>query len=107
MVCCYFVAPSAPNNVIATASSSTSITVTWAAPSMPNGVIRRYTVTYYRSGVGISDARRVDVTTSTRAELSGLSIFTNYTISVQAFTVSLGGSSSVTRRTNEDGESLK
>ena len=93
---------------MATASSSTSITVTWTAPSMPNGVIRRYIVNYYRSRLGIFDSRQIDVTTGTRVVLSGLDIFTSYSIFVQAFTNVLGRADSnpVTQRTNEDGQSL-
>ena len=90
---------------MAEASSSTSITVTWTEPSMPNGVIRRYNVTYFRTANGMSDMQQVSVTTTT-AELSGLDIFTSYTIFVEAFTVAVGAASdTVTEVTNEDGKS--
>ena len=99
-------APSEPNSVVAVNSSSTSITVSWTAPSMPNGMIRGYTVTYYRSEVGMSDMAQEDVTSDiTSIELSGLEIFTNYTIFVEAFTtVGVGAPSDVvTVVTSEDG----
>ena len=73
---------------------------------MPNGVIRRYIVTYYRTEIGVSDTQQVNVTSGTTTELLGLDIFTSYTIFVEAFTVAIGAmSDSVTEVTNEDGQS--
>ncbi len=74
---------------------------------MPNGMIRRYDVTYYRSAIGLSDMQQDTVTSATTAELSGLDIFTSYTIFVEAFTVALGArSDNVTGMTSEDGKSI-
>ena len=88
---------------MAMASSSTAIDVTWTEPSMPNGVIRRYQVTYTRNDVMDATPETVDET-STAVQLTGLEKFTNYTIFVQGFTVELGEQSdSVTARTDEDG----
>ena len=71
---------------------------------MPNGIIRHYSVSYYRSAVGLSDVHQVTVTSGTTAELSGLDIFTSYTIFVEAVTVAVGGMSDrVITVTTEDG----
>ena len=89
---------------MATASSSTSITVAWTEPSMPNGIIRHYIVTHYRSVIGMSDAQQVTITSGTTAELTDLDVFTNYTIFVQAVTVAAGEMGGpVTVITSEDG----
>ena len=97
-------APSAPLDVIAMASSSTAIDVTWTEPSMPNGVIRRYQVTYTRNDVMDDNLVTVNETT-TSVQLTNLEKFANYTIFVQGFTVELGNQSdSVTARTEEDGK---
>ena len=90
------------------AASSTSVNVTWSPPSMPNGIIRRYQVTYTRNDV--MDAAIQMTNTSgpdTMIQLSGLERFANYAITVQGFTVALGDTSDpVSVRTNEDGESI-
>ena len=100
-------APSAPLAVVAEAASPTSVNVTWSPPSMPNGIIRHYQVTYTRNDV--MDAALQMTNTSGPAiviQLSGLERFANYTITVRGFTVALGEASApVSVRTNEDGES--
>ena len=92
---------------MAEAASSTSVNVTWSPPSMPNGIIRRYQVTYTRNDV--MDAAMQMMNTSgpaTKIQLSGLERFANYNITVRGFTVALGeASDTATVRTNEDGES--
>ena len=95
-------APTAPLGVTAVASSSTAIDVTWTEPNMPNGVIRRYQVTYTRNDVMDTTPQTVDET-STAVQLTDLEKFANYTIFVQGFTVELGAQSDpVTARTDED-----
>ncbi len=85
-----FVAPSVPLNVILIATASTAITVSWEAPSMPNGNIRSYRVTVYL----LDGEFRTDVqVTSTSAVLHGLQPFTNYSVNVSAITVAEGPSS--------------
>lgn len=97
------IAPSAPINAMATAISSTSVNVTWTEPSMPNGIIRGYMITYDRFD---EEMLQLNVSTvPTTALLTDLDIFTNYTIFVQAFTIVLGERSNlVTVQTNEDGK---
>ncbi|ORU94952.1 MAG: hypothetical protein A6F71_10080 [Cycloclasticus sp. symbiont of Poecilosclerida sp. M] len=73
---------------------------------MPNGIIRRYQVSYTRNDVIGDDTQTVNETT-TAVQLTDLEKFANYTIFVQAFTVELGAQSDpVTARTNEDGKFL-
>jgi ephrin-B len=99
-------APSAPLGVVAVADSSTSVSVTWSEPNMPNGIITRYEVTYTRNDVMDAAMQQMNITSGTTVQLLGLDEFSNYTISVRGFTVALGEvSDPVTVRTNEDGES--
>ena len=99
-------APSAPLAVVAEAASSTSVDVTWSPPSMLNGIIRRYQVTYTRNGVMDAAIQMTDTSgPATMIQLSGLERFANYNITVQGFTVALGEASDpVPVRTNEDGK---
>lgn len=102
-----FVAPSPPNNVMATASSSTSINVTWSAPSISNGNITSYTVTFYETNIGSSSSNFIRTVTADTFSLHllNLAIFTSYTISVQASTVAPSSPSTlVTVETLQDGE---
>ena len=105
-IVCAYSAPSEPNSVMAVNSSSMSITVSWTAPSMPNGMIRGYTVTY--SEIGMSDMTQRNVTSdTTTTELSGLEIYQEYAIFVQAITIVIGErSNSVTVRTSESSKSI-
>ena len=98
--------PSAPLAVVAEAASSTSVNVTWSPPSMPNGIIRRYQVTYTRNDVMDATIQMTDTSgPATLIQLSGLERFADYTITVRGFTVALGEESdAVTVRTNEDGK---
>ena len=102
-------APSAPLAVVAEAASSTSFNVTWSPPSMPNGIITHYQVTYTRNDAMDAAIQMMDTSgPATMIQLSGLERFANYTITVQGFTVDLGDASDpVTVRTNEDGEQIR
>ena len=88
-------------------TSSTSILVIWTPPLFPNGIIRRYIITYYitREGSGASDSMTTVMGDATMAEVTDLMIFTNYSISVQAETVECGDpSETITVTTDEDCE---
>ena len=84
-------APSAPLNVMAYNTSSTSIMVTWQPPLSPNGIIRSYQVSYLANGGTSLVTNDTGVVTSTL--LTGLSIYTTYTIFVKARTITLGNNS--------------
>ena len=93
---------------MATAASSTSINVTWSIPSVLNGNIVGYTVTFYETNMGssINTTRMVNAGTF-NFQLLNLAIFTNYTVFVQASTVALSSpSNSVEVETLQDGETL-
>lgn len=101
-----FSAPSEPINVRAVDSSNMSITVSWTVPSMPNGVIRGYIVSYFISDLGIRNMSQQNVTADkTTTEIVGLGAFTNYTVFVEGFTVVVGArSDAITVVTNEGGK---
>ena len=73
---------------------------------MPNGIITRYQVTYTRNDVMNAAIQITDTSgAATMIQLSGLEIFSNYTITVRGFTVALGEESDpFTIMTNEDGK---
>ena len=92
---------------MATAVSFNSITVTWSEPSMPNGEIRRYNITYYETNDESSNSITLEVSDVFRRtqQLRNLDPFTSYTIIVYAFTGAGIGQPSdpVTVQTNETG----
>ena len=91
-------APKPPANVKATATTSTSILVTWTGPTNT-----KYFVTFYPTNVGISETVS-ELVSSTRAELINLKKFTTYTIFVQTLTFMLSEPSNVVMETTlEDG----
>ena len=85
--------------------SSTSLSFTWSSPPEEdrNGVIVGYIVTYYPVLAPANVTTEEVVGTS--IVLSGLMIFTNYSVSVAAFTaVGTGPAASVIRPTDSSGE---
>ncbi|XP_028396444.1 roundabout homolog 1-like [Dendronephthya gigantea] len=81
-----------PRNVIVNAISSSNLSVNWDPPLLErqNGVIRGYVVFYKLTNS--SEVPRNETTANrTSVELSGLMIFTSYTVQIRAFTkVGLG-----------------
>ena len=95
-------APSAaPQNVTAMAVDSTSISVSWSLPPLAdrNGIIVGYNITY-------PDIEIELFTTELSIVISDLQPFTNYNVSVRAFTVASGPPGSATVRTDSAGESI-
>ena len=100
MMCCT-VPAGPPRQVSIVAESSTSINISWSAPSTPNGVITEYQLQC--SGGGQVFNRTVMETTTT---LSGLLPYTNYSCSITAHTSAGGGPAATTSVTTlQDGES--
>ena len=99
-------APSAPLNVTAVNTSSTSIRVNWEKPLVSNGIIRDYLVIYYRNLLGEANSTKEIVDGNTTVvELTDLDKYTEYTVFVRAQTVEVGNASDVvTTRTSEDGK---
>ena len=102
----YFLEPSAPPaNVKGNNSSSTSILVQWdeVPENDKNGIIKGYNITYKDWRTGVEKTQSV-VAPTRQVDLTGLNKFTNYNISVLAFTVKGGGppSSAITVSTEED-----
>ena len=99
-------APSAPTLTLVNATSSTTIQVEWMEPDILNGRINSYRISYYETTAGFSSSQTETTPGGTTAfELSGLSVFTNYSVFVQAMTVLLGPpSETLTAVTQEDGE---
>ena len=106
--------PSKPQNLTVTNKTSRSLTVEWSTPLTPNGVILNYQVSYagLESINPVPDSFEAVKTlnlsgTMYTVDVAGLSPHSLYNISVKAFTSVGGGEeSTVTIRTEEDGESV-
>ena len=101
-------APSPPTILRAFNTSSTSLKVEWNRPEIPNGIIRGYLITYYKTA-SIDNPLAVmtqDVAgNETSYKLTGLEIYTTYSISIQGRTILLGeASTTVNATTEEDGK---
>ena len=94
---------------MATAISSTSVSVMWTSPETSNGDLEYYLISFYSTEQGRDDIQEQNTSVAvTSAILSGLRIFTNYTVFVRAFTVEFGPESEeITVMTQEDGKILK
>ena len=100
MMCCT-VPAGPPRQFSAIAENSTSMNVSWSAPTTPNGVIIKYQLQC--SGGGQVFNRTVMETTTT---LSGLLPYTNYSCSITAHTHVGGGPAATTSVTTlQNGES--
>ena len=90
----YCTAPSdAPLNVTGVFNDSTSLTIFWNPPSIPdqNGNIVAYNIIYQRTGGDGSDSMMEMASTSDQSVIiSGLRPFTNYSVRVAALTVAIG-----------------
>ncbi|XP_064396511.1 phosphatidylinositol phosphatase PTPRQ-like isoform X3 [Halichondria panicea] len=96
--------PSAPTLTLPNATSPTTIQVEWAEPSVSNGIITTYLVTYIVTDADESTIQTIttnDIITS--LELTNLTVFTNYSVFVRAATTLVGPpSETVTVVTQED-----
>ena len=101
------VAPSAPRDVTASSPDFSTISLTWTVPSTLNGIIKNYRIMYSLTGQDNMPPRSIE-TGNAMLEFnitSGLTAFTNYSISVTAITVVAGSpSDTITVVTNENGE---
>lgn len=101
-----------PQALTAVSNTSNSITLNWSPP-LPidiNGVIDNYTIRYQileQLGVNTVDSTINTVnTTDTMFTLTDLGNYTVYNVSVSAVTIGEGPSTSMTERTNQNGESF-
>ena len=72
-------------NVASTNVTSTTISLTWAPPEMPNGVIANYSIAYTPDERIAATLEQLGIE-ATSATLSGLMEYVNYTIVLYAFT---------------------
>ena len=96
------VAPSASSILSAVSPTFSTINVTWSQPDMPNGIIRGYRITFFPTA-NFSAMVAVNVSDSSlQHTITDLEAFTNYSITVAAFTVLIGPeSATVTALTEE------
>ena len=113
VILCFFfltVAPSAaPANLTGVFASSTSLNITWSLPPVEdrNGEILGYSLSYFQVTMDFSVGTPSEepVINDTMFLISGLEIYTEYNVSVAAFTaVGTGPFASVIARTDSSGE---
>ena len=92
----YFIlslAPSMPLNFTVTINNSTSVTLTWNTPAMPNGVIRNYTITLLDDDMNsVQNQTLLNLMTV----IAQLTPDTSYVVNVSAVTVRSGDAASIT-----------
>ena len=96
----------APDDLIVASSSANELNVSWERPSEINinGILRYYIIDYCIFN-GKEDRASVTVSGDTNyTVLSGLNNFTTYSVSVAAFTVAAGPSSTELGTTVQNGE---
>ncbi len=102
----YAVPSSSPNNVQTMTLSSSEIRVMWEEVDLidQNGIITRYEVTYNRE-VNVGNQSNFTDGNTLNTTITGLDEFTEYNISVRAYTIVGPGPYSRAGReeTNEDG----
>ena len=101
MMCCS-VPAGPPRQLSSVSESSTSITVSWSAPVVPNGVITEYQLQCSVRGQTVSHIVMGSQTTTT---LSGLLPYTSYSCRITAHTNAGRGPAATTSIiTRQDGE---
>ena len=104
--------PSAPLNVTVVNKTSTALLVTWLPPTMPNGVLAMFMLRYTGVSTGnpvpssFYQLQYTNISSPRMSTLvSDLVPYSNYTISVRAFTSAGPGeySEEIEDRTDEDG----
>ena len=105
----FFPVPGPPSNVTLVSDSQHSIVVyiTQPLPLMRNGIIVGYTV-FYRESDMLADAGYLSVnTTASSVALVNLTVFTEYSVKVAAFTsVGMGNESEVKTLVTQEGGNL-
>ena len=86
-------APSMPLNLTVTINNSTSVTLTWNTPAMPNGVIRNYTIILLDDNMNSIQTQTVS---NLMTVITQLTPHTSYVVNISAVTVRSGDAASMT-----------
>ena len=89
----YSLVPSMPLNLTVTINNSTSVTLTWNTPAMPNGVIRNYTITLLDDNMNTVQNQTVS---NLMTVITQLTPNTSYVVNVSAVIVRSGDAASMT-----------
>ena len=82
-----------PLNLMVTINNSTSVTLTWNTPAMPNGVIRNYTITLLDDDMNSVQNQTLS---NLMTVITQLTPNTSYVVNVSAVTVRSGDAASTT-----------
>ena len=84
--------PGIPGDVLVNETNSTAITVSWAKPSITNGIITMYEVLYSLGNHSVLDDNTTVISVTATVNISyniiigGLDPFTIYSVAVRAYT---------------------
>ena len=82
-----------PLNLMVTINNSTSVTLTWNTPAMPNGIIRHYIITLLDDNMNSVQNQTVS---NLMTVITQLNPNTSYVVNVSAVTVRSGEATSMT-----------
>lgn len=85
-----------PRNLTVTINNSTSVTLMWKQPAMPNGNIRNYTITILDDNMNTVQRQTLTDLTDLTYVITELTHNTSYTVNVSGVTVGTGAAASKT-----------
>ena len=89
----YSLVPSVPLNLTVTINNSTSVTLAWNTPAMPNGFIQHYMIAVLDDNLNSIQNQTVS---NLMTVITQLTPNTSYVVNVSAVTVRSGGAASMT-----------
>ena len=92
----YSSAPSMPVNLMAIINNSTSVTLTWNEPEVPNGNIQDYTISIFDDNMNSVQNLTVISNLLLVAVITNLTPNTSYVVNINAVTVRPGETASTT-----------
>ena len=89
----FFLAPSVPLNLMVIINNSTSVTLTWNIPAMPNGAIQHYTIAVLDDDM---NSVQNETVSDLMTVITQLTPNTSYVVNVSAVTARSGDAASIT-----------
>ena len=90
-----------PRNLTVTINNSTSVTLTWEPPAVPNGIIRNYTIIILDDNMNTVQSQTLTDLSNLTYVITQLTHNTNYVVNVSGVTVRIGAAASETFTTSD------
>lgn len=98
-------APGQPINFQVAVRDSTSVQLSWALPTTKNGIIRKFKLSYGKTGSSLAEYEEIQGNTTLSYTLTGLDKCTLYSFKILAYTIKDGpNTTEIQRTTAEDGK---